>query len=158
MITNFIGLGRFFLFLIFKRLELNFSISILLTYIKKFRFNYKKEIIGFFNNLLSQINSVNNAYLDLKKLNILRFYLIKSSRGWSHALGKPVRGQRTWSNAWTTYNYNRILRKFIYTMRLDLLKNKKEQKINYKLIQKKYATKKKKITGVSTKAKKYIWF
>ena len=95
MITNFIGLGRFFLFLIFKRLELNFSISILLTYIKKFRFNYKKEIIGFFNNLLSQINSVNNAYLDLKKLNILRFYLIKSSRGWSHALGKPVRGQRT---------------------------------------------------------------
>ena len=47
------------------------------------------------NIIFSQINSVNNQVHELKRLNIIRLYLIKTYRGKSHALGKPVRGQRT---------------------------------------------------------------
>ena len=47
------------------------------------------------NIIYSQINSVNNQRQDLHRLNIIRLYLIKSYRGRCHALGKPVRGQRT---------------------------------------------------------------
>jgi ribosomal protein S13 len=51
------------------------------------------------NVLLSQINSVNHQRPELHRLNVIRLYLIKSYKGRCHALGKPVRGQRTWSNA-----------------------------------------------------------
>merc|ERR1711965_229384 len=47
------------------------------------------------NIIYSQINSVNNQRQDLHRLNIIRLYLIKSYKGRCHALGKPVRGQRT---------------------------------------------------------------
>lgn len=60
---------------------------------------YYKEIVGFLNHYYSEISSVNNIYIDLKRLNIIRLYLIKSYKGRCHAIGKPVRGQRTWSNA-----------------------------------------------------------
>lgn len=50
------------------------------------------------NVLFSQINSVNHQRSEIHRLNIIRLYLIKSYRGRCHALGKPVRGQRTWSN------------------------------------------------------------
>ena len=51
------------------------------------------------NIIFSQINSVNNNILALKKLKIARMYLVKSYKGRCHAIGKPVNGQRTWSNA-----------------------------------------------------------
>ena len=107
------------------------------------------------NIIYSQINSVNNQRQDLHRLNIIRLYLIKSYKGRCHALGKPVRGQRTWSNAWNSYNINSQLRLFISETRRNLAKNKKEEKINYKIVKKKYASKKKK--KAITK-KKVIWF
>jgi hypothetical protein len=33
-------------------------------------------------------------------------------RGWRHAKGLPVRGQRTWTNAWTAYRSNLLLREY----------------------------------------------
>ena len=51
------------------------------------------------NIIYSQINSVNNQRQELYRLRLIHLYLIKSYRGRCHALGKPVRGQRTWSNA-----------------------------------------------------------
>jgi hypothetical protein len=51
------------------------------------------------NILFSQITSVNHTVLDFTKSNLIRLYLIKTTRGRAHALGKPSRGQRTWSNA-----------------------------------------------------------
>jgi ribosomal protein S13 len=52
---------------------------------------YQEELIG-----KSNIISLNqNQITDLKKLNIIRLYLIKSYRGKAHAIGKPVKGQRT---------------------------------------------------------------
>lgn len=47
------------------------------------------------NVIFSQVNTVNNQLPDLHRLSIIRLYLIKSYKGRCHALGKPVRGQRT---------------------------------------------------------------
>lgn len=54
-----------------------------------------RKILIPLNVLYSQVNSVNNTVYDLTRLNIIRLYLIKSYRGRCHAIGKPVRGQRT---------------------------------------------------------------
>jgi len=57
-------------------------------------------------------------------------------------IGKPVRGQRTWSNAWTAFKKNLILRKFVSETKSKLTRDKKSNKVNYKLIKKKYGIKK----------------
>lgn len=52
---------------------------------------------------------------DLKKrklLNIFFLDLIASYKGWRHGHGLPVRGQRTWTNANSTYKSNLSLRYF----------------------------------------------
>lgn len=108
------------------------------------------------NILFSQINSVNNQLPEVHRLAIIRLYLIKSYRGRSHAIGKPVRGQRTWSNAWNAYNTNKILRNFISESKRLLRQNEREEKINYKVVKKKYGSQKKK-KGPATK-KKTMWF
>ena len=62
--------------------------------------------------LLSKIFPQNN---DLKKKNILNIFMldiINSYRGFRHSIGLPTRGQRTWSNAWSVYRSNTILRQF----------------------------------------------
>ena len=38
--------------------------------------------------------------------------LYSLTKGWRHLKGYPVRGQRTWTNAWTSYKSNIILRAF----------------------------------------------
>jgi hypothetical protein len=38
--------------------------------------------------------------------------LVNSYRGLRHAFGLPVRGQRTWTNAWSVYRSNLSLRQF----------------------------------------------
>jgi ribosomal protein S13 len=108
------------------------------------------------NIIYSQINSVNNQRNELYRFNIIRLYLIRSYRGRCHALGKPVRGQRTWSNAWSTYNVNTTLRGFISETRRALLESKKEEKINFKVVKKKYTSKIKKKNKI--KKKQIIWF
>ena len=96
------------------------------------------------NILFSQITSVNNPVFDITRYNLLRLYLIRTTRGRSHALGKPSRGQRTWSNAWNAYSTNNVTRSFINAYQRMQRKNVKEEKINYKLIKKKSFRKKKK--------------
>ena len=44
--------------------------------------------------------------------NIFMLDLINSYRGLRHAFGLPVRGQRTWTNAWSAYRSNLALRQF----------------------------------------------
>ena len=80
------------------------------------------------NRILSKMSSINFQVTELNKLNIIRLFLIKSFRGKAQAMGKPSRGQRTWSNAWTAYLYNRDLRKFIGEVQRQLNKDKKEEK------------------------------
>lgn len=115
-----------------------------------------KSILNPVNVILSQINSVNNRLHDVHRLKIIRLYLTKTYKGRCHALGKPVRGQRTWSNAWNAFNKNKVLRTFISETKHQLAKNKKEEKINYKMTKKKYGTKKKRREVV--KKKSSMWF
>lgn len=118
---------------------------------------------GFHTNILKSINiffsnftSVNNTTNELMKYHLIRLLLIKSSRGRAHALGKPSRGQRTWSNAWTAYNTNKITRSFISTFQRLMLKSNTKEVINYKKLQVKQKTKK--ISLTQTSKKKNKWF
>lgn len=61
------------------------------------------------------LTSVSPENKDLKKkqlFNIFVLDLINSYRGLRHAFGLPVRGQRTWTNAWSCYKSNLVLRQF----------------------------------------------
>jgi ribosomal protein S13 len=92
------------------------------------------------NIIYSQVHTVNHQHDELLRFNIIRLYLIKTYRGKCHALGKPVRGQRTWSNAWNSYRCNKVLRSFIADTRRYIRENTREEKKNYKTIVRKYAT------------------
>lgn len=55
----------------------------------------KRFIVQPLNIILSQISTVNSQLPELHRLIIIRMYLIRSYRGRCHAIGKPVKGQRT---------------------------------------------------------------
>lgn len=150
------GFGTFFK----KKYSERFELTFFLKDKKRTLVNYQNETIRSItkptNIIFSQINSVNNQRPELYYLNIIRLYLIKTYRGRCHALGKPVRGQRTWSNSWNSYNTNKTLRTYISETTNQLRAKEKVEKINYKIIKKKYTSKKKK---KSTRVKKKIlWF
>jgi len=85
-----------------KMLNQRFELTILKSTPTKLLTHYELEtskiIIKPLNIFLSQVHTVNNQYTDLLRLVIMRLFLIKSYKGRCHAIGKPVRGQRTWSN------------------------------------------------------------
>lgn len=96
MISQTPGLGLQFKKLLSERFELGYFLQnrpkeLLTSYQETNHTPLEKPI----NVLLSQINSVNHQRPELHRLNVIRLYLIKSYRGRCHALGKPVRGQRT---------------------------------------------------------------
>ena len=148
------GLNSFFYTKLIRRFELTLleTNKLLTDYEKK----TKRFLLNPLNIIFSQINTVNNRDGDLKRLVLIRLYLIKSYKGRCHAIGKPVRGQRTWSNAWVSYKENKTLRSFIYETSFQLKQKKTIEKINYKVVKKKYATKKKSSTRKTNKKK--IWF
>lgn len=110
------------------------------------------------NLILSKMSSINYRVSEVQYLNLVRLYLIKSHRGRAQALGKPSRGQRTWSNAWTAYHYNKVIRNFVVTTQRILNKDKKEEKINYKLIKKKIKKSNKEGMIKTPKKKANAWF
>jgi ribosomal protein S13 len=126
------------------------------TLIPSYELTTARLLVRPLNIFLSQINSVNNNYKELTRLNIIRYFLIKSHRGYGHAVGKPVHGQRTWSNAWNSYRVNKTLRFFLAEMKNKNSLTQPLKKHNYKVLQKKYpksVKKKKKVTIEVTK-----WF
>ena len=137
-----------------KRFELNF-----LIYNKEKTFTDlsldRRKII---NMYLSQLSSINDNIFDLIKYNLIRLYLIKTFRGRCHALGKPSRGQRTWSNASTSYKSNRIIRIFIRQVKKNNVIEKKVENLNNKLMKKKIKRNLPKIKMVIIKKKKNLWF
>ena len=110
------------------------------------------------NIMFSQLTSVNNTSADLTRYNLLRLYLIKTTRGRSHALGKPSRGQRTWSNAWTAYNTNKVTRAFISAYQKMKNDTAKEEKINFRVVKKKSLRKKRKETVSKVVVRVNHWF
>ncbi len=49
-------------------------------------------------------------------LNIIFLDFSYSYKGWRHLLGLPVNGQRTWSNANSSYNSNKLLRDYKFKL------------------------------------------
>lgn len=118
-----------------------------------FPLDYRKVI----NMYLSQLTSINHSVIELHRYNVLRLYLIKTFRGKAQALGKPCRGQRTWSNAWTAHKYNQLLKNFISEVKkMSNIKIKEESK-NQKIVKKKIKKSPIRIKMRETK-KKNIWF
>ena len=139
----------------------------------KYRFEFQKRVHGVnpdltlsssgfrssVNSLLSKLTSLNNPVTTLVRLNLIRLFLIRSFRGKSHALGKPSRGQRTWSNAWNAYLVNTVTRRFIGQIRRIRAEQTRPEKINYKLLKKQLAKpKKKKGVVKDEKVKPNAWF
>jgi len=44
---------------------------------------------------------------------IFSYHIIRNYRGWRYIRNLPIHGQRTWSNAWTAYRCNTLLKKLI---------------------------------------------
>ena len=85
-----------------------------------FKIDYFKQLSlltpGFkriLNIYLSQLININYNYIHLIKYTLIRLYLIKTFRGKCNFLGKPSRGQRTWSNRKTAQKLNKSLKFFI---------------------------------------------
>lgn len=115
---------------------------------------YRKII----NMYLSQVTSINNSVSELSRYNLIRLYLIKSRRGRAQALGKPSRGQRTWSNAWNAYRCNRTVRLFINEVKRNNVIKKVPEKINFKKLKRKVKKTPVKIKMQITKKKTNLWF
>ena len=110
------------------------------------------------NVLFSKISNINSQESELIRANFIRLYLIKSTRGRSHALGKPSRGQRTWSNAWNAFKMSNPTKEFISSYQKFLQKNKKEVKKDYKKLEKKGVIKSKKRGVLHEKKRTNFWF
>lgn len=139
-------------------------------FIQRFELNYflfkKDELLTvlsldrrkIINMYLSRITSINNNIFELIKYNFIRLYLIRTFRGRCSALGKPSKGQRTWSNASNAYKCNRLIRVFISQVRKNNVIEKKTESLNLKMIKKKVRKTAPKIKMVFTKKKKNLWF
>lgn len=110
------------------------------------------------NRIFSKMNSIYFQVVELNRLNVIRLFLIKSFRGKAQAFGKPSRGQRTWSNAWTSYLYNKDLRIFIAEVQKKINQEKKVEKINYKLLKKKFAKPQGEKKLKVSKSRSVAWF
>lgn len=69
------------------------------------------KLIGVYKLLLSVVPE-NKSLKKKMVFNIFMLDLVNSYRGLRHSFGLPVRGQRTWTNAWSVYRSNLILRQF----------------------------------------------
>ena len=73
---------------------------------------YKTSKFIIIYKILASIIPDNKNLKNKQTFNIFMFDLINSYKGHRHAFGLPVRGQRTWTNAWSCYKSNLVLRQF----------------------------------------------
>jgi len=137
-----------------KRFELNFYKIYNKKLFSELPLNQRKII----NMYLSQIISINSGIFELIKYEMIRLYLIKTFRGRCFALGKPSRGQRTWSNASTANKCNRVVRYFIRQIKKNNVIEKNVESLNKKIIKKKLKKNSPKIKMTFVKKKKNLWF
>jgi len=106
-IKNFIkknfGLGWKLLPIINQRIE-----ECMFIMIKEFNKNQWENFLDIIYSVVPYNTNLRSKF----KLSILLLDLNTSYRGWRHSKGLPVRGQRTWSNAWSVYKSNNILRNY----------------------------------------------
>lgn len=139
---------------IIKRFELNYYLTVKTKLLTDLSLEKRKIM----NMYLSQIISINNNIFELIKYNFIRLYLIKTYRGRCFILGKPSKGQRTWSNASTAFKCNRTIRLFIQQVKKNNFIEKKPKSLNLKVLKKKKKVNTPKIKMVFIKKKKNLWF
>jgi ribosomal protein S13 len=83
-----------------------------------------------FINLIYGIVPYKTNIFKRKSFNIFMADVITLYRGWRHFKGLPVRGQRTWSNAWSAYKANWTLRNFKLNNAKKFYGNIPEKEIN----------------------------
>ena len=93
--TNTPGLSHKVQILLIQRFELTLLVNQKALILPSYESQTRRVIMKPLNIFLSQIHTVNNTYKDVLRLIIMRKYLIKSYKGRCHAIGKPVKGQRT---------------------------------------------------------------
>jgi len=99
-------------------------------YFQKHEVNYKfsKKLSTSFSKLkpdnrlamnffLGQLLNVNASIFEWERINSLRNFLIKSYKGRALAIGKPIHGQRTHSNAFTAKHHKSPFKSFVSTLR-----------------------------------------
>lgn len=148
------GISFKFKIMFYKRFELNNFV------------NNKKKQIGIpnsdikkiYNMFIAQNVNVNNEVFELIRYNVIRLFLIRTYRGRCAALGKPAHGQRTRSNASTSFKKNQTIKYFLQQVRKNNTIEKKPEILNKKLLRRKKKIKTPKIKLVFTKVRKNIWF
>lgn len=102
----------------FSKKLLNIFSKRLETRVEKKTKNLKTSQMFVTNLVLRSMVPDNKDIKNRTAINIYMLDLINTYRGARHSFGLPVRGQRTWTNAWSCYKSNTILRQF----RLKILK------------------------------------
>lgn len=110
------------------------------------------------NKIFSKMSPFNHTLYELIRFNIIRLYLIRSYRGRAQSLGKPSRGQRTWSNAWTAHYSNQVIKSFLTLVKKKHAENKQPEKIDYRRPKKRPIKKKAVLAFKKQKPKLNAWF
>lgn len=154
LVKTYDGIGSSFRKIVINRFE-----SILLSYDRNLRLTCLTPTSHLvINKTFSMMNPFKHTTFDLTRLHIIRLYLTKSYRGRAQALGKPSRGQRTWSNAWTAHRNNSVVRSFINLIRHIHADKRKPEKIDYRMVKKKYNKPKRVGLFKKEKIKLNSWF
>ena len=103
LINRLYGLKNKFKFYLEKRLESNLNFLIK---------NLNEDELDIFLIASYKIISYDSSFKLKRRLKILYLDALGSYRGWRHYKGLPVRGQRTWSNGWSSFKCNTLLRSY----------------------------------------------
>nr|YP_740808.1 ribosomal protein S13 [Tetrahymena pigmentosa]ABI51717.1 ribosomal protein S13 [Tetrahymena pigmentosa] len=94
----------------------NFTYKIIYDRFEKFYSNnlisYKDSEWKKFKSIILKFFPKSRSIKNRVDCNIFFLDFLNTYRGLRHSKGLPVRGQRTWTNAWSTYRSNLNLRKF----------------------------------------------
>lgn len=92
--------------------------------------NFNKNEWEHFIDIIYNVVPYKTDLFKRKSFNIFMTDVITIYRGWRHFKGLPVRGQRTWSNAWSSYKANWTLRNFKLNNAKKFYGNIPEKEIN----------------------------
>jgi len=89
------------------------KLEIRLEFFFKFNlYNYSSPQLVCLLKYLLLFVPIDKNFKKRRLVNIYFLDLIASYRGWRHSRGLPVRGQRTWTNSWSVFKSNLILREY----------------------------------------------
>ena len=109
--TNY-GISKYRVLYYFKRFEYQLNNTKFTKIFLTKHFLYYKILNHYFFQLVPYLYQ----FSSLKNLNIIRKYAINLNQGICHQRGKPVHGQRTWSNASNAKYNNTYLRLYLHEL------------------------------------------